>query len=424
MFYCARGLNKKANGYTTRLCVAKSKSPLGQFKDIKSPAFVLSQAAIDPTLFIDDDGSAYLFYVLDCSENKISEIWVGKLKDNWTEFDGQSVKCFGPSQIWEGGIWNEAPFVIKHGKYYYAMYSANYFASPNYSIGYAVATNIFGPWQKYEKNPILKLTEKVWGAGHHCITKSPNGKEYFIVYHSQQSFGSAARQMAIDRLVFEKNKNGGADIIKVLGPTTEPQKYPSGAKSFSTAKSDDFSAGKLDRSQWLVFNENPQTYKLKQGKLIITTLDGDIHRERSDINNLFLQYAPDGNFEIETKVAFSPRKNYEQALLCVWQDHNNYLRLSYVYDDGTKVEAACEINGEFKSYNEPIKNPSKYIYLKISKRGNNYNFYFSADGEKWKKLNKSYTVNFNEIKIGLGATSPVSGRNIPAEFDYFKVSDF
>ena len=428
MFYCARGLNKKANGHTMRICVAKSKSPLGPFKDIKSPAFVLDKAVIDPTVFIDDDGTAYLFYTLDCSENKISEIYVGKLKNNWTEFDGKPVKCFGPSQLWEGGTWNEAPFVIKHGKYYYAMYSANYFASPNYSIGYAVSTNIFGPWKKYKNNPVLKLTDKVSGPGHHCVVKSPDGKEFLVVYHTQQTRGSGARQVAIDRLVFEKNKNGGAVIIKILGPTVEPQKYPSGAKPFPQAKSDEFNSSKLNRSQWLIFNENPQTFKIENGKLIITTLDGDIHRERSDINNLFLQYAPKGDFEIEAKVFIKPEKNYEQAMLIVWQDHNNYLRISFVFDGEPKIESAIEINGEFKSGSLAVNqhNVSSTIdnkcRLKILKTKNHYDFFYSQPGNKWVKVGDGYEAKFNDIKVGIGATAPVSKRNIPAGFDYFKVS--
>jgi len=428
MFYCARGLNKKANGHTMRICVAKSKSPLGPFKDIKSPAFVLDKAVIDPTVFVDDDGTAYLFYVLDCSENKISEIYVGKLKNNWTEFDGEPVKCFGPSQLWEGGTWNEAPFVIKHGKYYY----------PHYSIGYAVSTNVFGPWKKFENNPVLKLTDKVSGPGHHSITKSPNGKEIFIVYHTQQQFGSAARQVAIDRLAFEENKNGGADIIKIIGPTVELQKYPSGAKPFPQAKSDEFDSSELNRNQWLIFNENPRTFKIKNGKLIITTLDGDIHRERSDINNLFLQYAPEGDFEISTKVFIKPEKNYEQVLLIVWQDHNNYLRISLVHDNELKVESAIEINGEFKSRSVVVKRQNmsstidnlsrergcsrKKYRLKIRKTKNHYDFFYNQNGNKWVKVGDGYNAEFNDIKVGIGAIAPVSQRNIPAEFDYFKVS--
>jgi len=426
MYYCARGLNKKADGYTMRLCVAKSKSPLGPFKDVKSPVFCLTNAVIDPNIFVDDDGAAYLFYTLDCSENTTSEIWVGKLKNNWLEFDGVPVKCFGPEQIWEGNTWNEAPFVIKRGKYYYAMYSANYFASPNYSVGYAVATNIFGPWKKYKNNPILKLTDKVWGPGHHCVTESPDGKVLFIVYHTQQRPGSGARQVAIDRLIFEKNINGGPDIIKIIGPTVAQQKFPSGASPFPRGKSDEFNSPEIDRNRWLIFNEDPRTHKIKNGKLVITSLDGDIHRERSDIKNLFLQYAPAGDFEIEAKVSFNPEQNYEQVMLCVWQDHNNYLRLSYVYAEELKMEACCEINGEFKSQSVSISNdkkcrlPTNY-YLKIKNKKNHYTFYFSKNGSQWKKVSKGFDANFHNIKVGIGAASPVSQRNIPSEFDYFRI---
>ena len=187
----------------------------------------------------------------------------------------------------------------------------------------------------------------------------------------------------------------------------------------------------------MIFNEDPRTYKIRNGKLVITTLDGDIHRERSDMSNLFLQYAPAEDFEIETKVSFNPEQNYEQVMLVVWQDHNNYLRLSYVYAEELRIESACEINGEFKSQNIPLSISLKgskgdspfskggegdFVLLKIKKKKNHYDFFYSRNGSKWKKVGKGYNVNFNDLKVGINATAPVSQRNITAEFDYFRLT--
>jgi beta-xylosidase len=77
-------------------------------------------------------------------------------------------KCINVSQIWEE-VWprvNEGSFVLKHKGIYYMTYSANSYESPFYGVGFATATNILGPWTKYNKNPILQKPGNLQGVGH------------------------------------------------------------------------------------------------------------------------------------------------------------------------------------------------------------------------------------------------------------------
>jgi len=64
----------------------------------------------------------------------------------------------------------------------------------------------------------------------------------------------------------------------------------------------------------------------------------------------------------------------------------------------------------------------KKYRLKIRKTKNHYDFFYNQIGNKWVKVGDGYDAEFNDIKVGFAATSPVSQRNIPVEFDYFKVS--
>jgi hypothetical protein len=56
-------------------------------------------------------------------------------------------------------------------------------------------------------------------------TTSPDGKELFIVYHSDADPAnpSGNRMVNIDRLVFDEEGN-----MRVTGPTRTPQPMPSG----------------------------------------------------------------------------------------------------------------------------------------------------------------------------------------------------
>lgn len=112
---------------------------------------------------------------------------------------------------------------------YYMMYSANHFGDQYYAVGYATAKSPLGPYKKAANNPILqKNTEQggsVTGTGHNSIAYSPDGKEMFCVYHARTAQTGDERVVCIDRM---EVKDG---TIKILGPTTTPQKVPSGVAS-------------------------------------------------------------------------------------------------------------------------------------------------------------------------------------------------
>jgi GH43 family beta-xylosidase len=64
----------------------------------------------------------------------------------------------------------------------------------------------------------------VTGTGHNSIIYSPDRKEMFCVYHGRTTVTGDKRVVFIDRMKAEKGK------ITVYGPTTSPQKLPSGIK--------------------------------------------------------------------------------------------------------------------------------------------------------------------------------------------------
>ena len=118
--------------------------------------------------------------------------------------------------------------VFKNNGHYYMTFSCNHFTDPNYGVGYASAKTPLGMWTKSKDNPILSRNIEIGvsGPGHNCITKSPDGKEYFIVYHSHADSRnpSGRRLLNIDRMIFEENGK-----LKVIGPTRSPQPVPSGS---------------------------------------------------------------------------------------------------------------------------------------------------------------------------------------------------
>ncbi len=227
MHYSARwGRNQ-----SLRIGVAVSGSPAGPFVDVfNQPMFDFGYAAIDGHIFFDDDGHKYFYYSRDCSENVVdgrheSHLYVAELDDDLISFKGEPLLILQPEQEWEirSGAewrWNEGPFVLKHRGKYYLMYSANFYASRDYSVGYAVAESPLGPFVKAAHNPVLVSTvPEISGPGHNSVATSPDGRELFIVYHihTDHMNPSGDRQVCMDRMGFRKD-----GTLFVDGPTLTP----------------------------------------------------------------------------------------------------------------------------------------------------------------------------------------------------------
>ena len=135
------------------LAVAVADKPEGPYKDAIGGPLAKGFGFIDPTIFIDDDGTPYLFW-----GNK--GFWYGKLNDDMISFaDGYKEvpgytdpKSFGELQSkmdWSIGKnrmmtqYEEGPWVTKRNGTYYVVYPAG--GVPEY-MAYSTAPTVNGPW--------------------------------------------------------------------------------------------------------------------------------------------------------------------------------------------------------------------------------------------------------------------------------------
>ena len=163
--------------------VATSDSPLGPFTQEEEEPMWTDGKAIDNSLFIDDDGTPYLYFVRFTDG---SVVWSAELESDLKTIRRETLKpCINVSQNWERiqGRINEGPFVVKHKGIYYMTYSANHFESHYYGVGYATASSPNGPWTKYSGNPILLKPNDYTGVGHHSLFKDGDG-QMKMVFHA------------------------------------------------------------------------------------------------------------------------------------------------------------------------------------------------------------------------------------------------
>lgn len=167
------------------ICVATSDSPYGPFvQDEQKP--IREEGSIDTSVFFDDDGKAYLYFV---RFNDGNVIWVAELNDDLKSIKEETLtQCFAAEEPWELILPKvvEGPSVIKQGDTYYLMYSANGYTSQDYAVGYATSKSPFGPWKKYEKNPILHNYKGLVGVGHGAPFIDKEGKMRYV-FHAHKS---------------------------------------------------------------------------------------------------------------------------------------------------------------------------------------------------------------------------------------------
>lgn len=164
------------------ICVATSDSPLGPFKqDVKKP--MREEKGIDSSLFLDDDGTPYIFFDRFTNGNVI---WVAQLENDWTTIKEETLTmCIEATQPWETveGKVVEGASVLKHDGVYYMIYSGNDFRSLDYGVGFATATSPFGPWTKSEGNPVLQRpTDSLVGTGHGAYFGDKDGGLKYVFH--------------------------------------------------------------------------------------------------------------------------------------------------------------------------------------------------------------------------------------------------
>lgn len=164
--------------------VAVSDSPTGPFHDplghplisIDTPGVICDRDFIDPAVFIDDDGQAYLFM----GQNTVCCVKLNEDMISYSHKGGSKVngKSTGVHIIKGVKGFFEAVWVHKRGKKYYISYSTSPLQGDKPRIDYAVAEHPMGPYRYM--GTILDPVNS--GTNHHSIVQFKN--DWYLFYHT------------------------------------------------------------------------------------------------------------------------------------------------------------------------------------------------------------------------------------------------
>jgi len=115
------------------IAVAVADSPLGPFRDaLGHPLIARAPDNIDPTVWIDGDGQAYLYW-------GNPHLWYVKLNKDMVSYSGEITKVESKPENYQ-----EGPWFYKHDSHYYLAYASH--CCPE-GIGYAMSKYPTGPWE-------------------------------------------------------------------------------------------------------------------------------------------------------------------------------------------------------------------------------------------------------------------------------------
>jgi len=163
------------------------------------------QWAIDGSVFQYKKKWYFIWSGWEGDKNGQQNIYIARMKNPWT-IKGERVRISAPTYDWEthGDLpgqtpshvnVNEGPEVLQHGGDIFLIYSANGCWTDYYALGMLKLINPEhlldpGSWKKYPK-PVFKGSKEngVYAPGHNGFFKSPDGREYWIIYHANSAPG-------------------------------------------------------------------------------------------------------------------------------------------------------------------------------------------------------------------------------------------
>jgi hypothetical protein len=182
----------KSGGF--KIGVAIADKPSGPFKPMATP--IAGANGIDPSVLIDKDGSAYLYYSL-------NKIFVARLKPNMLEIEGEPkvIDHLPTKGLLEG------PFVFERKGIYYLTYP--HVENKTERLEYATSTSPMGPFK--QAGVILDESRSGCWTVHHSILDYL-GQSYLFYHDKDLSPGfDKNRAIRADKLFF----NADGTIQKV-----------------------------------------------------------------------------------------------------------------------------------------------------------------------------------------------------------------
>lgn len=417
--------------------VVKTKDPFKGWSEVQK----LNFGGIDPSLFFDDNGKAYVIHN-DAPDrgkeryegHRVIKIWEYDLEKDQVIPGTNQIIVDGGVDITQKPIWIEAPHIYKKNGSYYLM-CAEGGTGDWHSEGIFTSDHPKGPYTPAANNPILSQRylhpdreNKVDWAGHADLVEGPDGKYYGVflaIRPNEQNRVNTGRET----FILPVDWGGKYPVFENgLIPLEPKQKMPQGVANM-TGKEGFFPNGNF------IFRENfrsptldyrwigvrgPREDFVTSGKRGITFTPFAVNlKEVAPTSTLFyrqqhkcftatttLQYKPVSEKDLSGMVCYQSERFY-YLFGITRKGEQDYLVLQRTERGASTILASTPIET-----NRPL-------YLQISARGDDYRFNYSIDGELYHNLGGVVSGDILSTDIAGGFTGNLIGLHATSKNDAY-----
>ncbi|MFY0685793.1 MAG: glycoside hydrolase family 43 protein [Cyclobacteriaceae bacterium] len=420
--------------------LVKTKDPKKGWSD----PYKLDFAGIDPSIFFDDDGKAYIVH--NDAPNEGEELYGGHRVIKVWEYDVEKDQVIkGTDKIIVNGgvdlddkpIWIEAPHLYKRDGKYYLMCAEGGTGGWHSEVVF-ISDSPKGPFIPAPSNPILtqryfpkERENKVDWAGHADIIEGPDGK-YYGVFLAIRPNEKDQVNTGRETFILPVDWSGEFPVFENgLVPMEPKLQLPKGVENragqdgfFPNGNftyTEDFSAEKLDY-RWIGLRGPREEFmSLTKNGVQITPFETNI-KELKPTATLFHRQMHK-NFSFTTEMSYKPQSEKDLAgITCVQNENSNFVfGVTKVGKEYLLLLEQTESTGRGRdrkvtsevlaSTKVDIGNP---IQLQVSAIGNDYQFEYAVDGGDFQSLggtvpgdvlSTNKAGGFTGAMIGLYATS-------------------
>jgi xylan 1,4-beta-xylosidase len=411
--------------------VITARNPAGPWSD---PTY-FEFDGIDPSLFWDDDGKAY---IVNNGDPKQAPLYDGHRSIWLQEFDPKAKAMSGPRlEIINGGadlaakpFWTEAPHIYKKDGYYYLIAAQGGTGDQHSEVVFR-SRAIAGPYENYAGNPILTQRDlpenrpnAIGTAGHADFVQTPDGA-WWSVFLATRNYGPDLYNIGRETYLLPVTWKDGWPVILEQGktvpfvherPKLAPSPRPATPLSGDYAYTDDFNTGKLGLGWMSVRIPAQPRYELAHGDLVLKAsieAIGDINNTPSFVGRKQAHAIA----SVSTALRYQAERAGDRAGLVAMQSDDAYLFLGVQWRDG-KQEVALSVRKSAQdpqagrvltSVPLPAGAANKPVYLKLSIDRGTLSAGYAVRKNEWKRLAAGSDATFLSTKLAGGFVGTVLG---------------
>jgi len=399
-----------------------------------SEPYWLDSDGIDPSLLFDDGRCWYIGTRL--NENGY---YTGHTEIFLQELDLEKMKLMDEETVlWDGAVkgvvWAEAPHIYKVNGYYYLLIAEGGTAH-HHAVTIVRSKNIAGSYETYRGNPILThrhlgLDYPIVGTGHADLVETQNGEWWAVLLAMRPYDGyyyNLGRETFLVPLRWE-------DEFPVVSPGTGRVEFEYSAPNLPEygwdvlPARDDFNDTKLEyqwnllrtpREDFYSLTERPGFLRLRLRPQQLTERANPsfVGRRQQHID-----------FTAQAEFEFTPQAN-ECAGLVLIQNNDFHFRFVATHENENIIRLIKRSHGKDEILATQSLAVGRYT-LKVTARGQSYNFYFSTNGQ-WQTLAENIdgrilstpvAGGFVGAYIAMYASSNGQSSTNYADFDWFEYS--